>query len=107
MEYYGKKGMSLMGAMEMQWVKNVNAAGELVEGFQYSVTNYICKGYAGQDNVQVASLLEIIINEVQQKHKHVSEIILQSDNATCLRHRNIYPFCIIQTRNHAQMENQS
>ena len=50
-EYYGKKGMSLLGAMEVQWVTHTNAAGETVGGFQYKFTNYIFKGYAGQVNI--------------------------------------------------------
>ena len=38
-EYYGKKRISLVGAMEVQWVMNVNAAGESVRGFRYSFTS--------------------------------------------------------------------
>ena len=54
LEYYGKKGMSLLGVMLVTW-------SEEKKGFMYRFHDYVFKGHAGQDNVQVAAgLCEIL-----------------------------------------------
>ena len=52
MEYYGKKGMSMLGTMIVQWVKKIIKVKEdgvevqkEVGGFQYKFVDYIFKGY--------------------------------------------------------------
>eukprot|EP00957_Ditylum_brightwellii_P055068 4173980-Ditylum_brightwellii.AAC.1 len=73
-EYYRKKGMSVLGAME------------------YKFVNCIFKGYAGQDNVQVALALEIMVQDTKRKHPGIKEIVLQSNNATCFASQDHIPF---------------
>lgn len=99
-EYYGKKGMSDLGAHIMQWVirklKEKMKNGETVEvevgGFEYSFVNFIFKNYSGQDHVQVASAIEQIISHVHEKFPEVKEIIIQSDNASCFASQELIPF---------------
>ena len=69
-EYYGKKGMSVLGAMIMQWTEVENA-----NGFEYRFRDYIFQGYAGQDNVQVAGALENIVMQVKQQYPKFKIII--------------------------------
>ena len=64
-EYYGKKGMSMLGTMIVQWVtRTIKVKEDGVEvqkevgGFQYKFVDYIFKGYAGQDHTQVAAAIQ-------------------------------------------------
>lgn len=50
-EYYGKKGMSLLGMMEVRWKVDGDDS-----GFEYSFVDYVVKGYTSQDHVQVAAV---------------------------------------------------
>ncbi len=88
-EYYGKKGMSMLGTMKVQWKSHAGTTGS---GFQYSFVDYIFKGYAGQDNVQVASAIENIVQKVKEHHPEVEELIFQSDNASCFASQELIPF---------------
>ena len=60
-EYYGKKGMSMLGTMIVQWSSEKN-------GFVYRFENYAFKGYAGQDNVQVDAAIQEIVKEVKTNY---------------------------------------
>lgn len=99
-EYYGKTGMSDLGAMIMQWVvrkvKQKSANGTIIEkevgGFEYSFLNLLFKDYTGQDHVQVSSAIEKIVSYVKEKYPEVKEIIIQSDNATCFASQEHIPF---------------
>ena len=51
-EYYGKKGMSLLGSMIVECVDQDDDG----VGFKYTFVDYVIKGYTGQDNVQVAAV---------------------------------------------------
>eukprot|EP00957_Ditylum_brightwellii_P007135 542022-Ditylum_brightwellii.AAC.1 len=51
-EYYGEKGLSVLGAMIVTWKTN---------GFKYTFIDCVFKGYTGQDNIQVAAALEVLI----------------------------------------------
>jgi hypothetical protein len=64
----------------------------LGSGFQYSFVDYIFKGYARQDNVQVASVIKNIVQEVQEHHPNVEELIFKSDNASCFALQELIPF---------------
>lgn len=57
-DYYGKKEMNMLRAMKVKWDSETIAAGNPHNGFQYSFTDYVFKGYAGQDNVQVTGAFE-------------------------------------------------
>ena len=84
-EYYGKKGMSLLGTMLVQWSAEKN-------GFVYRFDNIAFKGYAGQDNVQVAAAVKQVIEQVKTNYPEIREIIVQSDNATCFASQELIPF---------------
>ena len=71
-EYYGKKGMSMLGTMIVQWSSEK-------KGFVYRFENYAFKGYAGQDNVQVAAAIQQTVKEVETNYPEIREIIFQSD----------------------------
>jgi hypothetical protein len=75
-EYYGKKGMSVLGVMIVHWSTEKC-------GFVYRFENFVFKGYTGQDNVQVAAALQQIVTEVNHIYPGMQEIVLQSDNASC------------------------
>lgn len=86
-EYYGKKGMSMLGAMFSQW----NDDGEK-RGFQYSFVDYVIDGYTGQDNLQVAAVVQQMMRTVQDRHPGVKKVIIQSDNATGFASQELIPF---------------
>ena len=88
-EYYGKKGMSVLGTMVVQWVTKDD---DKEMGFQYSIMDYIISGYTGQDNVQVCAILQLLCSSVQKMHPDVNEICLQSDNATWFSSQEMIPF---------------
>mmetsp|Transcript_21013 Transcript_21013/g.29472 ORF Transcript_21013/g.29472 Transcript_21013/m.29472 type:complete len:980 (-) Transcript_21013:30-2969(-) len=98
-EYYGKKGMSMLGTMVVQWItkstsvkeNGVNVQKE-VGGFQYKFVDYVFKGYAGQDHTQVASAIEKILERVKEHNPEVKKVIFQSDNATCFASQELIPF---------------
>eukprot|EP00957_Ditylum_brightwellii_P093317 7106261-Ditylum_brightwellii.AAC.1 len=55
-EYYGKKGKSCLGAMVVQWLKKGNCWGYL-----YKFINIVFQGCDGQDNVQVAASIKMLV----------------------------------------------
>src|SRR5688572_11376737 len=87
-EYYGKKGMSVLGSMMTSWMINEKGVG----GYQYQFKDYILKGYTGQDNLQVAAVIEKILNHVKLECPHIDQVIFQSDNATCSALQELIPF---------------
>lgn len=99
-DYYGRKGMSDLGAMIDQWderkIKAKSDNGKTVEievgGFEHSFIDFVFKNYTGQDHTQVAAAIEQLVSHVHQKYPEVREIILQSDNATCFSSQEHIPF---------------
>ena len=73
-EYYVQIGMSLLGIMEIRW----KVDGE-VSGFEYSFVDYVIKGYYGQDHVQVAAVIKLAVDTVQDRHPDAKKVIIQSD----------------------------
>lgn len=87
-EYFGKKGMSLLGSMEVRWVENSDGT----EGFTYSFVDYIIRGYAGQDHVQVCAVVQKTVHMLLEKSPNTTELCVQSDNATCFASQELIPF---------------
>ena len=58
-----KKGMGLLGIMEIRRKFD----GE-VSGFEYSFFDYVIKGYSGQDHVQVSVVTQLAVDTVQYRH---------------------------------------
>lgn len=87
-EYYGKTGMSVLGAMQVRWVNN----NESTFGFEYKFYDFVVKGYSGQDNVQVCACIEQIVELIATKNADIREISVQSDNATCFASQELIPY---------------
>ena len=77
--------MSMLGTMIVNWSNEKN-------GIVYRFENYIFKGYAGQDNVQVAAAIQQIVKVVKTNYPEIVEVILQSDNALCFASQELIPF---------------
>ena len=50
-------------------------------GFEYSLIDYEIKGYSGQYLVQVADLIQLAVDTVQDRHPTVKKVSIQSDHA--------------------------
>jgi hypothetical protein len=87
-EYFGKKGMSLLGTMQVRWVVDINGDG----GFQYAFVDYVVKGYSGQDHIQVCAVIQQMVQLIQEKQPETKEVCFQSDNATCFASQELIPF---------------
>ena len=68
--------MILLVIMEMKW----KVDGE-VSGFEYSFFAFVIKGYSGQDHVQVADVMQLAVDTLQDRHPATNKVIIQSDNA--------------------------
>ena len=77
--------MSLLDTMIVQWLTEN-------KGFVYCFENFVFKGYAGQDHVQVAASLQQIVKEVKSNYLEIKEIVIQSDNASCFASQELIPF---------------
>ena len=84
--YYGKKGMSLLVIMEIRW----KVDGE-VSGFEYSFSDYVIKVYSDQDNVQVAAVIQLAVDKVQDRRPAAKKVIIKSDNASGFASQQLIP----------------
>ena len=69
-EYFGKKSMSVLRTMLVQWKlrSSINIGEEKIfQGFKYIFTNYVFKGYSGQDHVKVASIIKELVKKVKEQ----------------------------------------
>lgn len=71
-EYYGKTGMSILGAMEVQWIQRDNDPWR----FQYSFVDYVIKGYSAQDNVQVCACVAKMVEVLTERHCKLKQICI-------------------------------
>ena len=62
-DYYGRKGMSFLGFMDIWW----KVDGKVSE-FEYSFFDYVIKRYSGPDHIQVAAVIQLAIDTVQYRH---------------------------------------
>ena len=60
---FGKKGMSLLVIMEIRWKMDGK-----VSGFEYSCVDDVIKGYYGKDHSQVAAIIQLAVDTVQDHH---------------------------------------
>ena len=65
---------------------------DIGEGFEYSFLDLIMQYRTAQDTIQVASAIEIIVKKVQEKYNEITEIVFQSDNASCFSSLDLIPF---------------
>ena len=88
-EYFGKKGMSLLGFMI---VSNYSEGDESDSGYQYEFIDVVVEGYSGQDHVQVASIIAHVLDIIKMKHPGVNLVFMQSDNASCFSSQEHIPY---------------
>ena len=69
--------MSLLGIMEIMW----KVDGE-VSWFEYSFIGYLINIYSGQDILQVAAVIQLVVDIVQDRHPVAENVIIQLDNAS-------------------------
>ena len=69
--------MRLLGIMEIRW----KVDGQ-VSGFEYLYFDYVIKEYSGQDQVQVAAVIQLAVDTVQDRHPSAKKVIIHSDNAS-------------------------
>ena len=53
-----------------------------ISGFKYSFADCVIKGYSGQDHVQVAAVIQLAVEIVQDHHPAAKKIMIQSDNSS-------------------------
>ena len=88
-EYFGKRGMSLLGFMLIQGVER-KVKDEIVQGLTYNFYDVVVDKYSSQDNVQVLAILQAMIIQIKGDFPEITELTLGSDNASCLAsHDNI------------------
>ena len=79
-EYFGKKGMCVLGAMLIS-----HAERDSKWGFEYTFYDMIIKGYLDQDVLQVAAVLtKVLLPQLKKDKPLLEELIIISDNASCL-----------------------
>jgi hypothetical protein len=89
-EYYGKKGMSLLGVM-VRWRTEPN--GPLhVRYFDLVSSN------AKQDSAQVQALLLLVIPEIRKLDSQAQSFILVSDNGSAFSSSENIDFCLYQNK---------
>ena len=90
-EYFGKRGMSLLGFMLIRRVRNT-VKGVEVEGLSYQFYDVVVENYSSQDNVQVLSILDAIVDQIHEDFPEIDELMLGSDNASCLASHDNIPY---------------
>ena len=76
-EYFGKKGMSFCGA---NIIRKVERDG--VVGYEHHYFDFIIDGYQDQDHVQVAAIIQVMLDEIKKKFPELKRIILKTDTIT-------------------------
>jgi hypothetical protein len=87
-EYFGKRGLSLLGGMLVRNVVNDDG----VPGTVYEFYDCVVQNYSDQDNQQVMAVVEALIRAIKEKNPDVEDVIVQSDNASCLASHNKIPY---------------
>jgi hypothetical protein len=91
-EYFGKRGMSLLGAMMVRrTTREIN--GEMKTGLEYVFIDIVIDKYSTQDSVQVLAAMQVIVTEhIKQRYPEIRTVTLQSDNASCFATHDAIPF---------------
>ena len=59
-----------------------------VSGFEYSFVDYVIKGYYGQDHVQVAALIQLAVDIMQDQHPSAKSSSFSQIMKMVLPHKN-------------------
>jgi hypothetical protein len=87
-EYFGKRGMSLLGAMLVR--KVIRDDGEAC--LEYHFFDIAVERYSSQDNMQVLGILTSLLPFIKEQFPGIAEITIQSDNASCLASHDNIPY---------------
>jgi hypothetical protein len=90
-EYFGKRGMSLLGAMFVLREKRI-VKGEEKVGLAYYFYDVIVDKYSSQDNVQVLATVTSILEMLRTDFPNLQDVMIGSDNASCLASHDIIPY---------------
>ena len=90
-DYFGKRGMSLLGAMFVRRVDR-KIKDEIVSGLEYRYIDCVMEHYSAQDSVQVLSTIKLVIEYLRITYPCINSITLQSDNASCFATHDNIPF---------------
>ena len=83
--------MSLLGFMLVRRVRRT-VKGAHVEGLSYNFYDVVVDKYSSQDNVQVLSILDGVIDQIAMDYPEIDELMLGSDNASCLASHDNIPY---------------
>ena len=86
-EYFGKRGMSLLGFMLVRRIKNGDK-----KGLSYHYFDAVIDKYSSQDNMQVLGVLEAVCKLITREFPQLDEIMVVSDNASCLASHDNIPY---------------
>ena len=90
-EYFGKRGMSLLVFMlVIRGMKDFHL--EMKEGITYYFYNVVVDKYSSQDSVQVLAILTAIISWIHTDFPEINKLMLDSDNASCLESHDSIPY---------------
>jgi hypothetical protein len=91
-EYFGKQGMSLLGAMMVQriWIADKNNV--VRPGLRRIHFDLIFDQYKSQDSRQVLGALQELFHYIKLKYPDIKKAHLLSDNASCFASHDCIPF---------------
>jgi hypothetical protein len=80
-EYFGKRGMSLLGGMLVRRVTRLKGGIERL-GLEYTFIDTVIDKYSSQDNLRVMAAMTLVIKLIKTKFPGIKEISIGSDNAS-------------------------
>ena len=107
-EYFGRKGMSILGNMLVQWKlrSTINLGEEnKPQVFEYTFTNYTSKGYGEKDHVQVPSAIKDLIKKIKEHFAKIKNDIFHSDNDSFFASQDFITFIFNIKENYTQVKN--
>ena len=90
-EYFGKRGVSLLGAMLIRRETKI-IKGEEVDGLAHYYYDTVVDKYSSQDNTQVLAVVTAILSQVKIDFPDMEEVMIGSDNASCFASHDIIPY---------------
>lgn len=93
-EYFGKAGMSLLGAMKARRVRRLDKkrTNTMKTGIEKIHFDVVFDRYKSQDSPQVLGALQCLIDFIHQEFPEVKKVTLLSDNASCFASHDCIPF---------------
>jgi hypothetical protein len=90
-EYFGKQGMSLLGAMMAQRVRMADKNGAVRPGLRRIHFDLIFDQCKSQDSRQVLGALQELFRYIKDKYPEIKKVYLLSDNASCFASHDCIP----------------